>query len=90
MKSIYEPSQRFTERAKLRLRLAAGLIGGTERTLKLNRANFYTEMLKIVKGLAPERRNNIRELVDWLEDYEKAASKAEMNMQPLKKQRRLR
>lgn len=65
-------TQKFTDRAKLRLRLAAGLINGKGRTLKLDRANFYPEMLKVIEGRPSEERDSIKKLVDWLEDYENA------------------
>jgi len=82
--------QKFSDRAKLRLRLAAGLIGGQGRTLKLDRANFYPEMLEVIKRQTPEQRDSIKNLVDWLEDYENAAKAAGINTQLPKKQGRKR
>lgn len=78
--------RKFTERAKLRLRLAAGLIGGQGHTLKLDRANFYPEMREVIERQTPEQRDGIKELVDWLEDYEHAAQAAEISTQLPKKQ----
>ncbi|BBL36003.1 hypothetical protein Nstercoris_02282 (plasmid) [Nitrosomonas stercoris] len=87
MKRLFESGadQKFTERAKLRLRLAAGLIGGRERTLKLNRANFYPEMLEVIKRQTPERREYIKSLVDWLEDYENTIQAEKLSIQAPKK-----
>lgn len=83
-------TQEFTDRAKLRLRLAAGLIGGEGRTLKLDRANFYPEMLKVIEEQNAEQREQIKQLVDWLEDYENAAQAAGISTQLPKKQGRRR
>lgn len=80
----------FSARAKLRLRLAAGLIGGEGRTLKLDRANFYPEMLKVIEAQTPEQREYIKGLVDWLEDYENAAKAEQPSIQTPKKRGRKR
>ncbi len=90
MKRLLENStgkkdQKFTDRAKLRLRLAAGLIGGQGRMLKLDRTNFYPEMLEVIERQTPEQRDSIKTLVDWLEDYENAAKAVGISTQPLKK-----
>ncbi|MGE4125483.1 MAG: hypothetical protein AB7E59_09515 [Pusillimonas sp.] len=81
---------KFTDRAKLRLRLAAGLIGGEGRTLKLDRANFYPEMIKVIEAQTPEQREYIKGLVDWLEDYENAVKAEKPSIQAPKKQGRKR
>lgn len=83
-------SEVFNDRAKLRLRLAAGLIGGEGRTLKLDRANFYPEMLKVVESQTPEQRETLKELVDWLEDYDQADKAAGITPMAPKKQGRKR
>lgn len=83
-------TQVFTDRAKLRLRLAAGLIGREGRTLKLDRANFYPEMLKVLESQTPAERDRIKGLVDWLEDYENAAKAEQPNIQTLQKKGRKR
>jgi len=64
----------LNDRAKLRLRLAAALIGGEQRSLKLDRKNFYPEILKVISGLPADRQASIRENVDWLEEYENAST----------------
>lgn len=74
----------FNERAKLRLRLAAGLIGGEGRTLKLDRTNFYPEMLKVIESQTPAERERVKGLVDWLEDYEKEAKRQGLDTKPPK------
>ncbi len=58
----------LSDRAKLRLRLAAGLIGG----LKLDRKNFYPQMIDHLKKMSIEEKNKLKEYVDWLEDFENA------------------
>jgi len=83
-------AQEFSDRAKLRLRLAAGLIGGEGHTLKLDRTNFYPEMIRVIEQQPPEERERIKELVDWLEDYENAAKAAGISTQAPKKQGRKR
>ncbi|SFU33980.1 hypothetical protein SAMN05216339_101420 [Nitrosomonas eutropha] len=83
--STEKKDQKFTDRAKLRLRLAAGLIGGQGRTLKLDRANFYPEMLEVIERQTPEQREYIKSLVDWLEDYENAVKAEEPRIQAPKK-----
>lgn len=62
----------LSDRAKLRLRLAAGLISGPKKTLKLDRKNFYPQMLEVLRKMSAAEQAEIKELVDWLEDYEKA------------------
>jgi len=62
----------LNDRAKLRLRLAAGLIGGPEKTLKLDRKNFYPQMLDLLAKMPQDEQIKIKELVDWLEDFENA------------------
>jgi len=62
----------LSNRAKLRLRLAAGLIGGPNKTLKLDRKNFYPQMIDYLKKMSDEEKNKLKEYVDWLEDFENA------------------
>ncbi len=62
----------LSDRAKLRLRLAAGLIGGPNKTLKLDRKNFYPQIIEILAKMPNEEQEKLKEFVDWLEDYENA------------------
>lgn len=75
-------TQVLTDRAKLRLRLAAAVIGGEGRTLKLDRTNFYPEMLRVLEAKTPAEREQIKELVDWLEDYENETKRQGISPKP--------
>ena len=69
-------AQEFSDRAKLRLRLAAGLIGGEGHTLKLDRTNFYPEMIRVIEQQPPEERERIKELAMESKDVIKSVPKA--------------
>lgn len=64
----------LSERAKLRLRLAAGLLRGKGgrggRDLGFSRENFYEDIQRHLASLPQDEQRELRNLVDWLEDYE--------------------
>ena len=65
----------LNDRAKLRLRLAAGILRGRfkarkEKTdLPVSRENFYVDMLALLEQLPKDEQADLKELVDWLEQY---------------------
>lgn len=58
------------ERAKRRLRLAAGLMRANGRGIDASRAEFYAVIQTELKKLDPRDADALRALVDWVEDYE--------------------
>lgn len=60
------------ERAKLRLRLLAGLLRARAHRLDMARARFYDEIQAIASSLPADQQAELKSLVDWLEDYERA------------------
>lgn len=60
------------ERAKLRLRLLAGLLRARGHRLDMARARFYDEIQAIASSLPADQQAELKSLVDWLEDYERA------------------
>lgn len=60
------------ERAKHRLRLAAGLLRGVGYRFECPRSQFYAVIASAVAELSPEARERLRSDVDWLEAYERA------------------
>jgi len=87
---------KLSERAKLRLRLARGLLQGRPEAFglpkgwKLNApSDPYTHILATLDSIAPEASKSLQEAVDWLEEYEgsqepeKAPGGATRGEQPL-------
>lgn len=69
----------LSERAKHRLRLAAGLLRGTgpgSKDLGLSRDGFYDGVQSLIASLPMERQTELKELVDWVESYDNAPSPA--------------
>jgi hypothetical protein len=62
----------LSERAKRRLRLAAGLLRSEGVKFDCPRDKFYDEIQQKVTTLAADRQASLKALVDWLEDYERA------------------
>lgn len=60
------------ERAKHRLRLAAGLLRGVGYRFECPRSQFYAVVASAVAELSPDARERLRSDVDWLEAYERA------------------
>ncbi len=61
----------LTERAKVRLRLLAALLRGRGHRLDMPRAKFYEEVQAIAAELPANERQELKGLVDWVEDYER-------------------
>jgi len=62
----------LTERAKQRLRLLAGLLRTRGQKFDMPRDQFYDEIQAAEAALPKERQSELKSLVDWLEDYERA------------------
>lgn len=63
------------ERAKHRLRIAAGLLRGTgpkARDLQISREAFYPEIQRLISELPEDQRLKLQEQTDWVEAYENA------------------
>lgn len=62
-------TKELSDRAKLRLRLAAGLLRGMGKKLDMPRTEFYSSLQKILADLESTERDKLKGLTDWLEDY---------------------
>ena len=60
----------LSDRAKERLKLLAGLLRGKGQKFTMPRDQFYDEVQAVVKALPQLRQLELKELVDWLEDYQ--------------------
>lgn len=64
------------DRAKKRLRIAAGLLRGSgkrPRDLGLSRENFYPDLQVLIANLADDERTLLKECTDWVEAYDNAS-----------------
>ena len=71
MPLVGPPSQRFSDRAKARLRIAAVLLGRRGLSPEACGEDFCARVLEVIGSLDPKKRNRLREHVDWVEDYER-------------------
>jgi hypothetical protein len=82
----------LSDRAKRRLQLLAGLLRSGGMTFDVPRDRFYDEVQKAAAGLSVERQAELKELVNWLEDYERGAQEwtaaSEQGRAPRPNQRR--
>jgi hypothetical protein len=82
----------LTDRAKRRLQLLAGLLRARGMKFEMPRDRFYDEVQKAVAGLSLERQAELKEVVNWLEDYERGeqawAATSEQGRAPQPNQRR--
>lgn len=62
----------LSDRAKHRLRLAAGLLRSEGVSFDCPRDQFYDKIQEVLAGLPAARQAALRELVDWVEDYDRA------------------
>lgn len=62
----------LSDRAKHRLRLAAGLLRAQGTSFECPRDQFYDKVQEVLAGLPAEKQAALRELVDWVEDYDRA------------------
>ncbi len=60
----------ISEQGKRRLRIAARFLRGTGHRFK--DGNFYDSVLDAIQQLSEEKREELRSLVDWVEEYELA------------------
>lgn len=62
-------TKELSDRAKLRLRLAAGLLRGNGMKFDMPRNEFYPAIQKILGDLEGTEKQRLKDLTDWLEDY---------------------
>lgn len=60
----------LSERAKQRLRIAAGFLRSSGYKLDFPRNQFYEEIQEMLNNLTPEYQSTLKELVDWVEQYD--------------------
>ena len=65
------PQSRLSDRAKVRLHIAAALIGRRGLSPEACGEDFYARVLQVIESLDPQRRSKLRECVDWVEAYER-------------------
>jgi hypothetical protein len=66
-------SRVLSERAKKRLKIAAGLLRGSgrrPRNLELSRERFYEDLQALINALPPDERLALKECTDWVEAYD--------------------
>lgn len=59
----------LSDRAKQRLRIAAGLLRADGVKFDVPRDQFYETIQRVLSELDPARQSALRSLVDWVEDY---------------------
>lgn len=77
-----ETVQVLSERAKLRLRLAAGLLRANGVNLDCPRDQFYAEIQKILASLPDDERASLKASVDWLEAYDRTSAALDSAVNP--------
>jgi hypothetical protein len=65
-------SKQLSERAKRRLRIAAGFLRGQGTRINCPREEFYDYIQTLLGALHHERHATLKALVDWVEDYDLA------------------
>lgn len=63
-------SKVLSERAKKRLKIAAGLLRGSgrrPRDLALSRERFYEDLQALINALPPDERQALKDCTDWVE-----------------------
>lgn len=66
----------LSDRAKHRLKIAAGLLRGSGRKakdLKLPRTSFYEGIQALIVALPPEAQADLKKQTDWVESYDAAS-----------------
>lgn len=74
----------LTERAKHRLRIVAGLLRGVGRgaiNLNIPRETFYESIQERIATLTPEQREHLKELTDWVEEFDNTPGAKATNAQ---------
>lgn len=59
----------LSDRAKHRLRIAAGLLRADGVKFDVPRDQFYETIQRVLSELDPDRQSALRSRVDWVEDY---------------------
>ena len=78
----------LSARAKLRLRLLAGLLRSGGQKFDMRRERFYDEIQAAAAALPPDRQAHLKSLVDWLEEYELAEEQLQpASVEPTSKRR---
>lgn len=67
----------LTSRAKHRLKIAARFM--RQKGMRFDSGNFYDSVLAAIESLPSEERERMKELVNWVEEYELAERKSELN-----------
>lgn len=62
----------LSERAKHRLKIAAGLLRGMGRKLDFPRDEFYERIQAELAALPDAERDHLKQLTDWVEQYDRA------------------
>lgn len=60
----------YSERAKYRLRIAAGFLRSQGRGLNFSRAEFYECIQQLLANLPETQRQQLKSLTDWVEAYD--------------------
>ena len=66
-------SRPLSQRAKHRLEIAAGLLRGMGREVDFPREQFYDSVQQILTTLTDQERVTLKELTDWVEDYDRGS-----------------
>lgn len=66
-------SRPLSQRAKHRLEIAAGLLRGMGRQVDFPREQFYDGVQHILTTLTDQERVTLKELTDWVEDYDRSS-----------------
>lgn len=65
----------LSERAKARLKIAAGLLRGTgkgKKELPISREGFYPGIQGLINALPPDEKQQLKDCTDWVEKYDNA------------------
>lgn len=65
------PARILSERTKYRLRLVAKLFKSYRRSFNESSGTFYDDVLAAIEALEETDRQKLRELVDWIEAFDR-------------------
>lgn len=63
----------LSERAKYRLKVAAGLLRSRGQKFNFPRDEFYPKLELFIRGMPSKDKDELRGLVDWVEEYDNAS-----------------
>ena len=69
-------SKPLSDRAKYRLKVAAGLLRSKGQKFNFSREEFYPRLELFVRGMPAKEKQELREMVDWVEEYDNASIEA--------------